>query len=61
MSTEIDAYAESLKKLLDEAKKDKRKGRCYVYEEYKSQLQELPLTGIEYEKAICALAKVLEI
>ena len=54
-------YSEKLVKILNEAKKDDRKGKHYVYEEYKSQLSEIPMTAREYEQAIYALAKSLNV
>ena len=50
-----------VKRILDEAKKESRKGRYYVYEEYKSQIQDIPMSSREYDQTIFQLAKILRV
>ena len=45
--------------IIEEAKRDPAKGRYYVYESYKSRLQNICETSMQYERAIIALAKAM--
>ena len=47
--------------IIEEAKRDPAKGRYYVYESYKSRLQNICESSIQYERAITALAKALQV
>ena len=49
----------TLENILTRAKNCKLKGRLYVYESFKSELQALNLTGIEYADACRDLARYL--
>lgn len=50
-----------IKRILDDAKKETRKGKYYVYEEYKSQIQDIPMSSREYDQTIFQLAKILRV
>lgn len=47
--------------ILAEAKKERIKGRYYIYEQYKSQLQQVCEDSIQYERAIVELANALKV
>ena len=47
--------------IIERAKKDPRKGKYYVYEQYKSELQNICESSIQYEQAIYELAKALRV
>lgn len=47
--------------IIAEAKRDPAKGRYYVYESYKSRLQNICESSIQYERAITELAKALKV
>lgn len=47
--------------IISEAKRENRKGRYYVYEEYKSRLYDLNLSSKDYERACIDLAKALRV
>ena len=51
----------TLETILEDAKKCKRKGRLYVYESYKRQIEALNLSPEEYEDACKLLAQSLEV
>lgn len=50
-----------VKAILNDARKERIKGRYYIYENYKRQLQEVCESSIQYEHAIYELAKILKV
>lgn len=50
---------DTLEDILTRAKKCSNKGRLYVYESFKKELQELDITDIEYMNACRDLARYL--
>ena len=50
-----------VKAILSEARREHIKGRYYIYENYKRQLQEVCETSVQYERAIYELAKILKV
>lgn len=55
-----DTKNEQVEKILSEARKD-IKGRYYVYEQYKSRLQAVCTSSMEYERAIFTLTRILKV
>lgn len=47
--------------ILAEARKDTRKGRYYIYEQYKSQLWDASTSTTQYEQACIELARALRV
>ena len=57
-----DNKEERIAELIDRAKREKLKGRYYVYEQYKAELQEIcPGFGLMYDRAIADLARALRV
>ena len=52
---------DKISNILAEAKHEQIKGRYYVYEQYKRQLQEVCESSVQYERAIYQLAKILKV
>lgn len=52
---------ETLKQILSDARKCPTKGRLYIYERYKLQLENLNLSSEEYMEACRKLARYLEV
>ena len=51
----------TLEDILKDAKKCPVKGRLYVYEQYKQEIQKLELSSYEYTDACRTLANILEV
>lgn len=51
----------TLEDILEDAKKCPVKGRLYIYERYKLQLQDLELSSEDYTEACRKLAQYLEV
>lgn len=47
--------------ILERARTCPNKGRLYVYEDFKRQLQELDLSPYDYEQACILVARYLEV
>ena len=50
-----------VKAILSDARTERIKGRYYIYEQYKRQLQEVCESSVQYEHAIYELAKILKV
>lgn len=51
----------TLEDILNDAKKCPVKGRLYIYEQYKREIQRLELSSYEYTDACRTLANILEV
>lgn len=50
-----------VKAILSQARKEHIKGRYYIYERYKRDLESVCESSVQYERAIYELAKILKV
>lgn len=60
MATTLDSYYK-VKEILADARKERLKGRYYIYEQYKSQLWDASESTTQYEQACIDLARILRV
>ena len=60
MATTLDSHYK-VKAILADARKERIKGRYYIYEQYKSQLWDACESNTQFEQACIDLAKALRV